>query len=106
FNSPLQAAADGGHVEIVKLLLKHKPWVDHRCCDSPAALGMAARNGHFKIVEMLLAAGADPTIKSEYGKDLPDGTPLDAARYFGHNDVAHLLEVAMQARMAATHKAH
>ncbi|MES1263323.1 MAG: ankyrin repeat domain-containing protein [Peristeroidobacter soli] len=101
FNSPLQAAAEGGHVEIVELLLKHKPWVDHRCCDAPPALGMAARNGHTKIVEMLLAAGADPTIQSEYGKDLPSGTPLDAARRAGHEDVARVLEAAVTARMPA-----
>jgi hypothetical protein len=28
FNSPLQAAAKGGYVEIVELLLKYKPVVD------------------------------------------------------------------------------
>jgi ankyrin repeat protein len=96
YNSPLQMAADGGYVEIVEMLLKQKPWIDHRCCDSPAALGMAARKGHTKIVELLLAAGADPTIKSEYGKDLPKGTALEAARLFGHDDVARLLESATQ----------
>src|SRR5689334_13636643 len=106
FNSPLQAAADGGHVEIVELLLKHKPWVDHRCCDSPAALGMAARKGHTRIVEMLLAAGADPTIKSEYGQDLPSGTALDAARLFGHDDVARLLEAAIQHENPDGHSAN
>ena len=96
-DSPLQAAADAGHVEIVAILLDHKPWVDHRCCDSPAALGMAARKGHLKIVEMLLAAGADPTIETNYGDLVSWGTPLDAARAAGHEDVGRVLEAAMKA---------
>ena len=98
FNSPLQAAAEGGYVEIVERLLKHRPWVDHRCCDSPAALGMAAAKGHVKIVELLLAAGADPMITSHYGRDLPSATPLDAARAKGHRDVVRVLEAAMKDR--------
>jgi ankyrin repeat protein len=97
FNSPLQVAAEGGHIEIVQELLKHKPWVDHRCCDSPAALGMAAAKGHLKIVHMLLEAGADPAITSYYSQTLGSATPLDAARANGHSDVARLLETASTA---------
>jgi len=97
FDSPLQAAAERGNVAIVRLLLQHKPWVDHRCCDSPAALGGAAAAGHAEIVEMLLKAGADPWIKSSYSSDLY-GTPLDAARRNGHTAVVRLLETAMKAR--------
>jgi ankyrin repeat protein len=93
FDSPLQVAARNGDLEIVRLLLKHRPWVDHRCCDGPAALGYAAEAGHAAIVEELLDAGADPSIVSNYDRDL-QGTPLDAARRRGHAAVVELLEHA------------
>lgn len=91
FNSPLQAAAEKGKTEIVHLLLKHKPWVDHRCCDSPSALGFAAEAGHVEIVKMLLEAGADPNIKSSFSRDLY-GTALDAARCNSQDAIVKILE--------------
>ncbi|WP_162932102.1 ankyrin repeat domain-containing protein [Solimonas sp. K1W22B-7] len=98
FNSPLQAAAERGHVEIVQALLQHKPWIDHRCCDSPSALGMAAAKGHLQIVQLLLDAGADPGIRSSYSRALGAATPLDAARANGHLEVVRVLEGALSAR--------
>jgi ankyrin repeat protein len=97
FDSPLQAAARNGDLTIVRILLKHRPWVDHRCCDGPAALGYAAEAGHAEIVKELLNAGADPSIVSSYDRDL-QGTPLDVARRRGHTAVAELLEHAMSER--------
>ena len=97
FDSPLQAAARNGDLAIVRLLLKHQPWVDHRCCDGPAALGYAAEAGHAEIVEELLDAGADLSIVSNYDRDL-QGTPLDAARRRGHTTVVELLDHAMNER--------
>jgi ankyrin repeat protein len=94
FSSPLQTAARNGDVEIVRLILSHHPWVDHRCCDSPAALGYAAERGDVQIVELLLAAGADPSIVSSYDADLPEGTPMEVARKNGHAEVVKLLEGA------------
>lgn len=88
--SPLFVAAANGHLGIVRSLLKHKPWLDWRCCDSFTPLGTAAANGHQQIVEVLLAAGADPALASAGGK-----TPLEAARAKGHTEIALLLEKAM-----------
>ena len=88
--SPLFVAAANGHVGIVKSLLKHKPWLDWRCCDSLTPLGTAAANGHLQIVEVLLEAGADPTLSSAAGK-----TPLEAARAKGHTEIVLVLEKAM-----------
>jgi hypothetical protein len=96
FDSPLQAAARNGDVEIVRLVLSHHPWVDHRCCDSPPPLGFAAAAGHLEIVRLLIEAGADPSIVASYASDL-QGTALDAARHNGHTTVVELLEVAGQA---------
>ena len=93
FDSPLQVAARNGDLEIVRLLLKHRPRIDHRCCDGPAALGYAAEAGHSEIVKELLDAGADPSIVSNYDRDL-QGTPLDAARRRGHTAIVELLEHA------------
>jgi ankyrin repeat protein len=97
-DSPLQAAARQGSIPIVRMLLEHKAWVDHRCCDSPAALGIAAEAGNAELVRILLQAGADPAIRSSYGPDLADAaTPLDAARGKGHVEVVRILEAAMNA---------
>jgi len=62
FDSPLQAAARQGETNIVRLLLKHKPWVDRRCCDGPTAFCLAKEAGHTAIADMLLQAGADPKL--------------------------------------------
>ena len=97
FNSPLQAAAERGNVRVVRLLLKHSPWIDHRCCDGPAALGLAADAGHAEVVEILLKAGADPTVKSVYDEKFLE-IPLDAARRKGHAEVVRLLEAAMKTK--------
>jgi ankyrin repeat protein len=59
---------------------------------------MAAQNGHVKIVQMLLAAGADPTIVSDYGPSVRSATPFEAARAAGHAEVVRVLEEAMKAK--------
>ncbi|WP_133883981.1 ankyrin repeat domain-containing protein [Panacagrimonas perspica] len=91
--SPLFVAAANGHLQIVKSLLRHGPWLDWRCCDSFTPLGTAAANGHREIVEALLAAGADPSLATAGGK-----TPLEAARANGHEEIALVLERAMGQR--------
>lgn len=89
--SPLFVAAANGHLEVVKTLLKRKPWLEWHCCDSLTPLGTAAANGHREIVEALLAAGADPTVKSAGGM-----SALEAARARGHGEIARMLENAME----------
>ncbi len=43
-------------------------------------------SGHEHVVEMLLVARADPTLK------MGDLTPLDIARDFGHDEILKLFE--------------
>jgi ankyrin repeat protein len=96
-DSPLQAAARRGDVTVVRMLLAHRPWVDHRCCDSPAALGLASEAGHIAVVSLLLESGADPELVSSYESGF-SGTSLDAARRNGHAEVAALIERAIANR--------
>ena len=94
FDSPLQVAADNGDIVIVKLLLERKPRVDHRCCTRPAALGLATDAGHVEIVRLLLAAGADPTIRSEYDDPAKPETPIEVAKRKGYAEITRLLLAA------------
>lgn len=55
------------------------------------ALIAAASAGHAGTVEVLLRAGADPTIQSKAGE-----TALDIARKQGHAEVARLLQAAAE----------
>jgi ankyrin repeat protein len=52
------------------------------------ALHVAARDGNLALARTLLGLGADPGITDKHYKS----TPLGWARYFGHPDLAELLE--------------
>jgi len=97
-DSPLRAAASSGNVDIVKMILKHRPWVDSRCCDSTTALGVAVKAGNVELVRVLLEAGADPAIRGDFGEGLADATSLDAARKLGYTEIVALIETAQQSR--------
>ena len=49
-------------------------------------LYIAARNGHYKVCEILLEYGADVNFPNDKGS-----TPLHAASYHGHEDIINLL---------------
>jgi ankyrin repeat protein len=60
---PLSAAAEFGHLEIVRLLLErgaNPTWPDVHDSSRGAALHAAARAGNLEMVELLLKHGADP----------------------------------------------
>lgn len=66
---PLTAAAYQGNVGIVRLLLDQPEIeVDKRDNDGYTALIWAASKGHASMVDRLLEAGADPTLRSKRGE--------------------------------------
>ena len=121
--TPLQAAAELGHLEIAKTLIdggarlnqaisrdsdtdRLKEMVGVRCStgilsdsNKPGeeagmtALHLAAREGHLELVRLLLDRGADPNISSHHGL-----TSLDVARENYQTEVTSLLATRTESR--------
>ena len=87
--TPLYAASENGHAEVVKLLLAAGVDKDKAMHGGTTPLDIASFNGHAEVVKLLLAAGADKD------KARQDGTtPLWAASFNGHAEVVKLLLAA------------
>jgi ankyrin repeat protein len=99
--TPLHAAIDKEHRDIVLLLLKGGPELEIRSSRDETALYMASSRGCVDIVRQLVGHGADPNAKCrgwmQFGLDLMDlglnlkWTPLHAAINKGHRDIVLLL---------------
>ena len=89
--TPLIAAAEGGHSEVVKLLLTKNAKTDAKTEDGWTPLMVAARGGHKEVVELLLAGGADAGAKDNTGREA-----AHIARLNGHEAIAALLGGAPQ----------
>ncbi|KAK3743309.1 hypothetical protein RRG08_007547 [Elysia crispata] len=84
----LWCAAGAGHLDIVKLLIKHGACVNSKTATNSTPLRAACFDGHVAIVKYLLEQGADLTIPNKY-----NNTCLMISCYKGHADVVrHLLE--------------
>ena len=64
--TPLMFACQGGHLDIVKLLIEHGANVNTLDFDGDTALAHAARKGENKIVKFLIDAGADVNVRNRY----------------------------------------
>ena len=56
----LHLAAQGGHAEVVQLLLGAGSAVDAQTSAGATVLHIAAQEGYIEVVQLLLDAGADP----------------------------------------------
>jgi ankyrin repeat protein len=82
-------AAQGGHVEVVGLLLEAGANVDQRSTSGRSPLFVAALAGHTGVVGLLLGAGANKKVSATaVGRGVAvESTPLTIATDLGHNNV-------------------
>jgi hypothetical protein len=94
--TPLMAASRGGHVEVVRVLLRHpdaQMIINHRDHEGQTALMVACIWGHGRVVRALLESGADPTIPNNRGS-----TPMAIAKIWslgGRRDCVAELKVRL-----------
>ena len=72
--TPLHVAADGGHKDVVELLLANKAEVNAKDNDGVTPLHCGGVSGHKDVAELLLANKAEVNAKDNDG-----GTPLHMA---------------------------
>src|SRR6266702_4684703 len=82
----LHSASFAGHLQIVRLLLRHGVDVDARDYASCTPLGFASQSGHRDTVQCLIDHGADVNLKGD-----DHNTPLTLAAFNGHIDVVRVL---------------
>lgn len=85
-DTPLHAAAGGGHLDVLELLLSSGADVSASANDDSQPLHYAARNGHVQICEALLEAGSRVSTRNKGGL-----TPLHKATQNGHAQCAEIL---------------
>ena len=82
----LQCTSSSGHLECLKLLIKHKADLNIQDNWGIAALYWASRNGHAECVELLVEAGADLNSQNRNG-----ATALHMASFWGRCECMELL---------------
>ncbi len=84
--TPLLAASDTGHKDVVELLLAYKADVNPKNCFDFTPLHYAARGGYKDLAALLIANKADVNARDDQGL-----TPLHDTALCGHKDVAEVL---------------
>jgi len=94
--APIQSAAAGGQVKIVKFLIERSADPNVREQGGYTPLHAAAQNGDEEMIRVLLFGGADMTLTGNDGK-----TPLDVAMEAGHAKATLLLGEGITRRFRA-----
>ena len=77
---PDEKVREARAIEVVAYLLDAGAHIDDRDARGRTALMIAAEGGHAEIANLLLARGADPTLKDKAGKSAADLTVLSSLR--------------------------
>ncbi|MEJ1969796.1 MAG: ankyrin repeat domain-containing protein [Rhizomicrobium sp.] len=88
---PNPAQGEDNVLALVELLLEHGADVNARRRDGMTALHTAAYRGLLNVIARLIAAGADPAIRSHEGGFHSNETPRDTALSQGQIEAAELL---------------
>lgn len=84
--TPVLAATQGNHVDVVRLLVSRGANVNAQDEQRDSAFLLASASGYTDIVQATLAAGADLASTNRYG-----GTALIPACHYGHVETVRLL---------------
>ena len=104
-NSALIWAADGGHIECVKAIIKHctpnerHAVLNHEGYLGATAVSRAARRGHAGILDVLLSAGASPDTFNKKRQ-----APLHFAAFQRHSECVNILLQHDANTLALDHK--
>jgi ankyrin repeat protein len=90
--TPLHYAATHGHLPIIAMLLEHHAYIDAESPNKTTPLMMAAHYGTAAAVKLLLAEGADPTLKNDLGL-----TAIDFANRASRQEAADMIAAAIRA---------
>jgi ankyrin repeat protein len=89
---PINQAAHGGHVDVIRLLLAAGAKVDAPEDEGQTALLIAAYRGDMDTVRVLLEAGADKSYRASAGVSGDFvGTAEEIANKAGHSEVASFI---------------
>jgi len=91
--APLHYAATSGQLTIMKVLLDNYAFIDAQSPNGTTPLMMAAMYGSGEAVKLLLAEGADTTMKNQLGM-----TAVDFANKANRTEAAQLITAAMNAK--------
>jgi ankyrin repeat protein len=79
-SGPDEQVAEAQAVRVVSYLLEAGAHIDDRDDRGRTALMIAAEGGHAELADLLLAKGADPSLKDKAGKRAADLTVLSSLR--------------------------
>lgn len=88
--TPLDLASRYGHLKVVQLFLERSAASNSkRRTDLTSSLCSAAKSGHIEVVRVFLDHGVEVNIRDERSERT--WSPYEAAKRYGHHDVARLL---------------